>query len=79
MADDIVISAAQLGKKYTIGHETEREDYAVLRDVMTRTASGVWRRTNDFIRGRAIVAGHSKEEFWALDDVRILPYCGRPQ
>ena len=40
-----------------------------LRDVIARAARGAWRRTTDMARGRAIVAGDSTEEFWALKDV----------
>ena len=36
MADDVVIRAEGLGKKYIIGHETERERYTALRDVAAR-------------------------------------------
>jgi lipopolysaccharide transport system ATP-binding protein len=69
MADDVVIRAERLGKKYTIGHEPERERYVALRDVIARAARGAWRRTQDMVHGRAIVAGDSTEEFWALKDV----------
>ena len=69
MADDVVIRAEGLGKKYIIGHEAERERYVALRDVIARAARGAWRRTADMARGRAIVGGDSTEEFWALKDV----------
>ena len=69
MAVDIVIRAEGLGKKYTIGHEAERERYVALRDVIARAARGAWRRTADMARGRALVVGDSTEEFWALKDV----------
>ena len=69
MAGDVVIRAEGLGKKYVIGHEAERERYVALRDVIARAARGAWRRTADMARGRAIVAGDSTEEFWALKDV----------
>ena len=69
MADDVVIRAEGLGKKYIIGHEAERERYVALRDVIARAARGAWRRTTDMAHGRAIVAGDSTEEFWALKDV----------
>lgn len=32
MADDIVIRAESLGKKYVIGHEAQRERYVALRE-----------------------------------------------
>jgi lipopolysaccharide transport system ATP-binding protein len=69
MAGDVVIRAEGLGKKYIIGHETERERYTALRDVAARTARNVWKRAADVARGRAIVRGEATEEFWALKDV----------
>jgi lipopolysaccharide transport system ATP-binding protein len=66
---DVLIRAEGLGKKYIIGHEAEREHYVVLRDVMTRNAHNLWRKTTDMLRGRAIVSGDTTEEFWALKDV----------
>jgi len=69
MADDVVIRAEGLGKKYLIGHETERERYVALRDVLERAVRGAWRRTADMAHGRAIVSGDATEEFWALKEV----------
>jgi len=69
MAGDVVIRAEGLGKKYIIGHATERERYMALRDVAARTARNVWKRAADVARGRAIVRGEATEEFWALKDV----------
>ena len=36
---------------------------------MRATARNAWRKTLDMARGRAIVAGDTTEEFWALKDV----------
>jgi lipopolysaccharide transport system ATP-binding protein len=69
MAGDVVIRVEGLGKKYTIGHETERERYTALRDVAARTVRNVWKRAVDATRGRAIMHGEATEEFWALKDV----------
>ena len=69
MANDVVIRAEGLGKKYLIGHETERERYVALRDVVGRTAKGLLRSAGDMIRGRQLVAGDEVEEIWALKDV----------
>src|SRR5215831_10993623 len=69
MTGDVVIRAEGLGKKFVIGHETESERYVALRDVLMRGAHNLWRKTADMARGRAIVAGDSTEEFWALKDV----------
>jgi lipopolysaccharide transport system ATP-binding protein len=69
MADDVVIRAEGLGKKYMIGHAAERERYVALRDVLARSARSAWRKTADMARGRAILGGDTIEEFWALKDV----------
>jgi lipopolysaccharide transport system ATP-binding protein len=69
MADDVVIHAESLGKKYVIGHQAERESYTALRDVIARTFKGFARSGIDMLRGRQLVAGETVEEFWALKDV----------
>jgi homopolymeric O-antigen transport system ATP-binding protein len=69
MADDVVIRAEGLGKRYVLGHAAERERYIALRDVLARGARGVLRRTADMLRGRAVIPGDTVEEFWALRDV----------
>jgi lipopolysaccharide transport system ATP-binding protein len=69
MAGDVVIRAEELGKKYKIGHETERERYTALRDVAARTTRKLWKRAIDAARGHAIVRGEATEEFWALKNV----------
>jgi len=71
MARDVVIRAEGLGKRYLIGHHRERERYVALRDVMTRGAQRLWRRTADLARGRALLAGDTIEEFWALRDIEF--------
>ena len=45
MADNVVIRAEGLGKKYVIGHAAERERYVALRDVLVRGAHNIWRKT----------------------------------
>jgi lipopolysaccharide transport system ATP-binding protein len=69
MAEDVVIRAEGLGKKYMIGHAAERERYVALRDALVRGAHVLWHKTTDMVRGRAIVAGDMTEEFWAIKDV----------
>jgi lipopolysaccharide transport system ATP-binding protein len=69
MAEDVVIRTEGLGKKYLIGHQAERERYVALRDVLARGARDFWRKTVGTARGRAIIAGDTVEEFWALKDV----------
>ena len=69
MSGDVVLRAEGLGKKYVIGHEAARERYAALRDVVGRRARALVRTTSDMLRGRAIIAGDTTEEIWALKDV----------
>jgi lipopolysaccharide transport system ATP-binding protein len=69
LAEDVVIRAEGLGKKYVIGHAAERERYVALRDVLARGAHNLWRKAAGMARGRAIVPGNTVEEFWALRDV----------
>ena len=71
MDSDVVIRADRLGKKYVIGHESERERYTALRDVIGRSARNFVRTTVDMLRGRPIFAGDTTEEFWALKDVNF--------
>ena len=66
---DVVIRAEGLGKRYLIGHETERERYVALRDVIARSARNFVRSAGDMMRGRQLVVGNEIEEFWALKDV----------
>jgi len=69
MSGDVVIRAEGLGKKYLIGHEAARERYSTLREVVGRKANALLRTASDMLRGRAIVAGDTTEEIWALKDV----------
>lgn len=69
MSNDVAIRVEGLGKKYVIGHQSEYVQYAALSDVITRNAASLWRRTADMLRGRAIVAGDTTEDFWALRGV----------
>jgi len=66
---DVVIRADGLGKKYLVGHESDRERYVALRDVIAREARNLVRSAGDMIRGRQLVTGDEVEEFWALKDV----------
>jgi lipopolysaccharide transport system ATP-binding protein len=66
---DVVIRANGLGKRYLIGHESERERYVALRDVIARGARNLVRSAGDMMRGRQIIVGDEIEEFWALKDI----------
>ncbi len=69
MAGEVVIRAERLGKKYLVGHESERERYSALRDALARSARTLWRKTADMVRGWPLVLGDTVEEFWALKDL----------
>lgn len=66
---DIVIRSQALGKKYIIGHETRRESYTALRDVIARGAQNLLRKARDMVHGRPIIEGDELEEVWALRGV----------
>jgi lipopolysaccharide transport system ATP-binding protein len=66
---DLVIQANNLGKKYTIGHQTESGRYTALRDVLMQNALSLWHKTRDLVQGKPIVQGDTLEEVWALKDV----------
>jgi lipopolysaccharide transport system ATP-binding protein len=66
---DVVIRAQGLGKKFSIGHQAERESYVSLRDVIRRRANSLLRTGVDLLHGRPIVQGDEIEEFWALKNL----------
>lgn len=67
---DIVISVENLSKSYLVGHNAaQAERYTALRDVVSRNARSLARKTRDMFNGRAIVQGDVVEEFWALKEV----------
>jgi lipopolysaccharide transport system ATP-binding protein len=66
---DIIIKAENLGKKYLIGHQTERGRYTALRDVLMQNARSLWNKTKDLAQGKPIIQGDTMEEVWALKDV----------
>ena len=69
MANDVVICADGLGKKYLIGHESSRERYLTLRDLVARNVHRLGRTAKDLVRGRPMIAGDEFEELWALKNV----------
>src|SRR5262245_46209955 len=71
MTSDVIIRADRLGKKYIIGHESERQRYMALRDVIGRNARNFVRTTLNVLRGRPIFASDTTEEFWALKNVNF--------
>lgn len=66
---EIVIKAEGLGKKYLIGHQSERERYTALRDVLARNVKSALNKTRQVLSGQQLLAGDEIEEFWALKDI----------
>jgi homopolymeric O-antigen transport system ATP-binding protein len=74
---DVVIRAENLGKKYRISHQHERQRYVTLRDVLadkllaskrwveSQIANGGWRSAPKPVRNMP----PKREDFWALRDV----------
>jgi lipopolysaccharide transport system ATP-binding protein len=73
---DIVIKAENIGKKYTIGHQSQRGGYTSLRDVWMQNARTLWNKTKDLAAGKAIIQGDTMEEVWALKDLSFDIHCG---
>ncbi len=74
--NDVVIKAENLGKKYTIGHQAERERDTTFREVIVQNARNLWHKTRDLATGRPIIQGESLEEVWALKDVSFEIHRG---
>lgn len=66
---DVVISAENLGKRYTIGHQTDQGGYVTLREVMMRNVGSFWQKAKDIVQGKPIIHGDTREEVWALKEV----------
>jgi lipopolysaccharide transport system ATP-binding protein len=62
---DLVIRAENLGKKYRISHQNERQRYVTLRDVLTNKLLA----PKQWIKSRSANANRRNEDFWALKDV----------
>lgn len=60
-----VITVENLGKKYLLSHQAERESYVALRDVLTDGVRNLGHR----LLGRKGAVGTRREEFWALKDL----------
>ena len=67
-----VIKVENLSKSYLVGHNSAQgEKYTALRDVVSRNARNLVRKTRDMLTGRQIVQGDEVEEFWALQDINF--------
>lgn len=73
--NDSIIVVENLGKKYRIKHQAERQRYVALRDVLADKTKGAARRIWSLVRSQKSPArGLSprvsvEEDFWALKDV----------
>lgn len=67
---EIAIKVENLSKSYLVGHNAAQpERYTALRDVISRNARTMVRKTRDLIAGRPSIQGDEIEEFWALKDI----------
>lgn len=69
------IRVEQLGKSYVVGHR-DGARYVALRDVLAGGARRLARSAADMLRGRPLVAGDMREEFWALREVSFAIASG---
>ena len=65
----IVISIENLGKKYTIGHQSVTGRNLTLRDAFMNNIGSLWKKTKEMAQGKPIIQGDTTEEIWALNDV----------
>lgn len=68
---DIIITAANIGKMYTIGHQSQRGSYTTLREALMKNVSTIWNKTRDLVTGKPIILGDTYEEVWALRDINF--------
>ena len=61
---DAIIQVENLGKKYRIAHQAERQRYKALRDVLASKVKGLFQSRKSEAGSR-----ESLEDFWALKDV----------
>ena len=68
---NFVIKAEGLGKRFTIGHQTENESYKTIRDLMAQSTRALFGKTRDLIKGKPTSKRETLEEFWALQDINF--------
>lgn len=64
-----VITVENLGKKYTLHHQSGRQPYVALRDVIAERTAAIGRKLFRPFHSSALTPNSSQEEFWALQDV----------
>ena len=60
---EVVLRVENLGKKYRIQHQAQRQRYKTLRDLIAEKLASLFRRKDP--RSRSATS----EDFWALEDV----------
>ena len=61
---DAIITVENLGKKYRLQHQAERQRYTSLREVVANWCRGIFQTRNSKLETRNL-----QEDFWALKDV----------
>ena len=64
-----IITVENLGKKYRLDHQVQRQRYTALRDVIAERAKRLFR--DPFVRHRTPDSAGRVEEFWALKDISL--------
>lgn len=64
-----VITVENLGKKYTLRHQSGQQPYVALRDVITERAAAIGRKLLHPFSSSPLTPHTSQEEFWALKDI----------
>jgi lipopolysaccharide transport system ATP-binding protein len=64
-----VISVEKLGKKYLLSHQTQRQSYVALRDVIAERSAVIGRKLLHPFHSSPSTLHPSQEDFWALKDV----------
>lgn len=64
-----VITVENLGKKYTLRHQSGQQPYVALRDVITERAAAIGRKLLHPFSSSPLTSHPSQEDFWALKDV----------
>lgn len=68
---DIVIKAENIGKMYTIGHQSQRGGYTTFRESLVQNVRTIWNKSRDLVSGKPIILGDTTEEVWALNDLNF--------
>jgi len=66
-----IITVENLGKKYLLSHQAQRQPYVALRDVITEQAYAIGRKMLRPFRSSNLAPHTSLEDFWALKGVSL--------